>query len=244
MNADQVKEVLVFIHDLWPKSDMDDADLDSWSRTIARLQHPDIARQALIRLKDTTDFTNPKRERFLDLLAKQTGTPRSQEPAVEAYPGYIQCMEGDRAGWFVPLCYPRDVPPDHVVLRHLQAMLDDHVATYGGTWQIIRDPTRQIPVAEMMSAMHKLRGTVPLNQRIAARMAGLQPEAEYRGTPTRPPDPEKPIKPVGPLRQALNDFFAGKPPKLQAPPDFDDGPPPTEADVPAVPDYQEQDEPF
>lgn len=209
MNDNETHEALLFAAQLWPAWKPDDADRDAWTRLLARIVSVGAARDAMRRLKDTTDWTTPKRAQFLALLPRQTGSPRGQQdPEAEAHPGYVQCVEGPRAGWFVPLAYPGDVPPEYIQHGHLQRMLDDYTATYGGKWQIVSDPYRpRIPVTEIMTAMHRLRGTMPFDEQRACK----KPKAEYRGTPTRENSRAVPV------RQTVADFMAGIGPQTGTP---------------------------
>lgn len=233
MNHDQVREVMAYMGQLWPKADLDDADKEAWIRTLARLQHPDVARHALTRLKDTTDFNGPKRGQFLEQLGRQTsGKPRSQDPARLDYPGFVLCSDGERKGWFVPLCYAQDIPPENVVMQHLQQLAQDHEAIYGGTWQMVREPGRLIAVAEMMAWRHRLVGTIPISD----RPKPVKPEKPKRN---------KPAEVGGSLRAALNDFFAGQTPRFEPLPESQP-PPPSDEEAGSYepPAYALEEEPF
>jgi len=232
MNTQQVTEVMAFMGSLWPKSGkMDEADSQSWRRTLSHIQHPDIARQALVRLKDTTDFDLPKRERFLGILSRQTGKPREEPASTLEFPGYIICTSAPpnspgQLGHFIPLAYAAEIPPDQTILADLQRMAQDRERLYGGTWEMVREPGRMISMAEMTAWMHQLRKTVPFSER-----------------PKRPKS-EKSKPACGSLRSSLLSFFAGG--ATNFPPPEDAGPPPSddEASSYAPPDYQDQQEPF
>lgn len=130
------------------------------------------------------------------------------EPMYKAFragPGHL--------GEFKTLWFSCDgkIPEYNRLLAIMETFRADNERLYGGTWQLVRSiqglvteaEQGLVTEAEMMARLHQLRDTVPLDEQRRRRAAGEQPEAEYRGTPTRENGRAVPV------RQAVRDFMAG-----------------------------------
>jgi len=231
MLATEAQVIIAFAQYLWPGWKPDSADLEAWTRLLSRVASPDAARTALRDLKDTSDWTSPKRAQFLALLPRTAG-PSTQADPTATRAGFcgiwIQCVAHEKKpsmiGLFKTLWWPCDdaIPEHNRLMTIMETFRADHERLYGGHWQIIREFNGTVSETQMCQRRAELRGTAPFDQRTKE-----PPPAEYRGTPRYLEPGDREPKPV---RQAVQDFMAGRRPRHQPPPDRP-GPEPISPDL-------------
>jgi len=230
MQHDECLAVFTFAQSLWPEWKPYPADVESWTRLLSHIASPDAARTALRAHKDATDWVSPKRSQFLAMLPR-AASQGSADPAASraGFCGiWIQCVaheaKASMIGDFKTLWWSSNeaIPEHNRLMTIMETFRADHERLYGGHWQIIREFNGAVSETQMCQRRAELRGTVPFDQRTKE-----PPPAEYRGTPRYLEPGDREPKPI---RQALQDFMAGRRPRHQPPPDSP-GPEPISPDL-------------
>jgi len=183
MDSTAAAEILIWMKTMWTRWAPNDAEWDSWTRLLERLADPGAVRQALQTLRDTTDWTSPKRAQLLEILNKSTTrgnrsnarhaghsgmyiqcvsckSPPSTTPNVAGEPRYIARRANDGfLGEFRTLYWPtdHDMPPEHVILERMEEFRVLNQATYGGTWQLVRSLQGPLDDGAMIRRRAELR---------------------------------------------------------------------------------------
>jgi hypothetical protein len=188
MTEQEIAETIDFARKMWPAWRPDEADRDAWRRLLSRINSHELARQALVSLKDSTDWNTPKRAQMIDIL-NRTGPRQEQQTRTGAvgHPGiYVQCVDHPARpgiiGHFVTMYWPGDLPPMPAVMAAMEKFRAEQQALYGGTWQTIHSLGHALTDLDMMRR-----------------------RAELRGQNTNPDPPAR--RSVEPIRQAIRDFL-------------------------------------
>ena len=214
MTESEVRDVLDHARRLWPAWKPDDADTDSWRRTLSRIHSPQLAMTALTHLKDTSDWNTPKRGQTLEILSRQVGGRSGDNRLHTGHPGmYIQCVSHPKpsmVGHFATLYWPTHEPmPDgYQLLTRMEQFRADNQALYGGDWQLVRSMHDPLDDHAMACRRAEIRHSEPwMVQDVAGkwvRRPSQQRAEDYRGTP---------------IRQTVADFMQTVKPKHEPPPE-------------------------
>ena len=203
MDLQEAGEIIDFAQRTWPKWKPDRAELESWGRVLATVVSPDLARQALIQVKDTKDFNGPSRSCFLEALSQSRarGSENRQEPLHDGYCyWWVQATDGPNVGMFQTYGYPETVPlpDDYVLAKQYEKLRKDCERIYGGQWQVIRgDGHERMTYGAMFRRMEELRETAgwkppsrglprkAVGGLVASALAAISdPPAEAEGPPS------------------------------------------------------------